>query len=434
MTAFAIRDIQPNPFRHIAHYPIKAEKIDALRESLRTTGYWGNIVARKHDGKVEIAYGHHRLVALKKEYGADEKVDLIIRDLSDEAMLQIMARENMEEWGTCASVEHETIRAVVEAYAEGKVELEAPATKARESEVRHAPSFVPGGDVLPPGGAHIYTATTIARFIGWVKPSGEAQAKVHDALAALQFIEEGILKESDFDGLTTKQAQAVVEQARKERTRQDAAARLHQKQADEAAWTANEAKARRDRADQERKRQEALAATESNRAAKREAESRARRAEEDREKAEAVRERETRRQKIKEADAREATAKGRKGATAVGRAVSKSIKAGDIGYKGAAEVAASVAGRKDSAPPDIEDFAQKLARDLNGILDPDRDPKAMRLAQLVTFRKDLSEAKRIDLVRTLEIVLHRVEVAIGALRGEAKALKALASGKAREAA
>ncbi len=48
------------------------------------------------NGCVEIAYGHHRLVALLEEYGLDKKVDLLIRDLNDEAMLKIMARGNMQ--------------------------------------------------------------------------------------------------------------------------------------------------------------------------------------------------------------------------------------------------------------------------------------------------------------------------------------------------
>ena len=34
---------------------------------------------------------------------------LIVRDLDDTAMLQIMARENLEEWGISAEVEHETV-------------------------------------------------------------------------------------------------------------------------------------------------------------------------------------------------------------------------------------------------------------------------------------------------------------------------------------
>src|SRR6266853_986608 len=121
MALYAIKDIKPNPFRHISRYPIRREKVAALRESLRKTGFWDNVVARANNGKVEIAYGHHRLVALKEEFGANHKVNLIIRDLDDEHMIQIMARENMEEWGTSASVEQETIRAVVEAYAEGLI-------------------------------------------------------------------------------------------------------------------------------------------------------------------------------------------------------------------------------------------------------------------------------------------------------------------------
>src|SRR5262249_32037185 len=93
-----IKDIRPNPFRHTERYPIKPEKVAALRESLRATGYWGNIEARLIDGHPEIAYGHHRLAALTAEYGPEHRVDLIIRDLSDEAMLKRMARENMDEY------------------------------------------------------------------------------------------------------------------------------------------------------------------------------------------------------------------------------------------------------------------------------------------------------------------------------------------------
>src|SRR5262245_24310269 len=104
MTDFKLKDIKPNPFRHIERYPIKPEKVAALRESLRTTGYWGNIVARLMNGTAEIAYGHHRLNAMREEYAKepDKEISLLIQDLDDEAMLQIMARENMEEWGTSA--------------------------------------------------------------------------------------------------------------------------------------------------------------------------------------------------------------------------------------------------------------------------------------------------------------------------------------------
>src|SRR5205085_8309072 len=116
----------------------------ALRESMRTTDFWDNIVARARNGKAEIAYGHHRLAALKEEYGPNHKVNLIVRDLDDEHMIQIMARENMEEWGTSASVEQETIRAVVEAFAEGLIELPPVSKDIQKSNIRYAPSFTPG--------------------------------------------------------------------------------------------------------------------------------------------------------------------------------------------------------------------------------------------------------------------------------------------------
>ena len=93
---FRIQDINTNPYRDCDRFPLDEEKVKALRESLRSTGYWGNLVSREKDGKPELAFGHHRLEALKQEYGADYEVDLIIQDYNDEKMLLVMARENQE--------------------------------------------------------------------------------------------------------------------------------------------------------------------------------------------------------------------------------------------------------------------------------------------------------------------------------------------------
>jgi hypothetical protein len=419
MTAFAIKNVQPNPFRHVAHYPIKPDKVSALRESLRTTGYWGNIVARQRDGKAEIAYGHHRLVALKEEFGANQTIDLIIRDLTDEAMLQIMARENMEEWDTCASVEHETIRAVVEAYAEGKIALEKPGAEARH--LRYAPSFMT--EFAPPPGAvrMPYTIQSVAKFIGWLQPSGEPQRKVSDSLSALQFIEEGILKESDFDDLTTKQAQAVVEQARRKREDQERLARLAKQQAEQAAAKAIEAKERRDKADAERKRQEAIAATEQDRAAKREAQERAKQADRDQRNAEEERKLAARRQAFAETEAKKRKATGRRDATAVGRAVSKSIRKGEIGYREAASVAAAAVEKRTKPLPDIEKFASQVATKIHAILNPDvnkTDDLLAKLRALIDHRAALEAETLTNLVVTVELLANRAICIAALLRGD----------------
>lgn len=48
---------------------------------------------------------------------------LIIRDLSDEDMLRIMAQENAEEWRNSAEATIESVRAAVFAYAGGIINL-----------------------------------------------------------------------------------------------------------------------------------------------------------------------------------------------------------------------------------------------------------------------------------------------------------------------
>src|SRR5262249_811063 len=90
---FLLKNIRSNPFRDLAKFPIQREKIAALRESIRATGYWGNISARRVDGGAEIAFGHHRIEALRQEFGAEHEVDLIIEEIPDERILAMLARE-----------------------------------------------------------------------------------------------------------------------------------------------------------------------------------------------------------------------------------------------------------------------------------------------------------------------------------------------------
>lgn len=412
MALYAIKDIKPNPFRHIERYPIHRDKVAKLRESLRQTGFWDNVVARSHDGKAEIAYGHHRLVALKEEYGPNHRVDLIIRNLSDEKMIQIMAQENMQEWESDAAVIHETVRAVVEAFGKGLIKLR-PAEEGeqhvRKDQLRYAPSFIPGS--VPDGVLMPYTAQSVGEFLGWVKASGVRDDRVSMSLAALQFIEEGLLKESDFDGLTMGQAEAVITEARKARTRREAAARVHQMQAEQAAREAEAAARRREEAERERRRLEAEAAVARaarDAEARRKAEAEAKRLAEERQRAEEARRQAIKRQEAEKQKAQKIVEEGRRQATAVGRAISKGIKAGEsTSARTAAIIAAKVDKKAEQPPPRIEEFAKRLATDLNGILDPDRDQRVMRLKDLIKFQEHLDDYARADLARTLENLANR---------------------------
>lgn len=340
MTTFALKDIKANPFRNIARYPIRRDKIEALRESIKKTGFWDNIVARNTGTNVEIAYGHHRLTALQEVYGSHHTIELIIRDLSNETMIQIMAQENMQEWGTNVSVEHETVRVVVVAYGNGKIKLPAPKGKTKDECIRYAPSFKVGSS--PSVGDHPYTDQTLAEFLGWLQPDGKAQEKVRDALGALEFIEMGLLKESIFEGLSKMQAREVILQTRKE-------------------LKYRELKAEEQRREAERMKQQP---------------------------------------KIPEREQKEI----RESATRVAQILSKGFKNGDFGYKQGREEVTKIRyanmPEKKKPTPDIYAFEQKLAKDINDILN-DGDSLLERLNELLKYKDDLNDVVKADLVNTL---------------------------------
>lgn len=105
-----INQLKPNPFRNIEKYPVDRMKVDALKASISETTFWDNIVARQKNGFYEIAYGHHRLIALQ-ELKIDE-IDIPIKDIDNATMIRIMANENMEYWKYDLAVRVETVRAV----------------------------------------------------------------------------------------------------------------------------------------------------------------------------------------------------------------------------------------------------------------------------------------------------------------------------------
>lgn len=208
---FRVADIRPNPFRDLERCPLQEGKVAALVESIRTTGFWDNIEARPgRDNKPEIAYGHHRVEALRRLRGEDAKIALTIKDLDDAMMLKKMAHENMQEWASCATAEHETVRGVVVAYADGRILLPHVWDKTAMKRVRFAPSFILGGDDPNVRLDHRrYTSTTIAAFLGW------HEEKVRLVLQALELMELRILEPSMFEGLGPTQARILVQKVRK---------------------------------------------------------------------------------------------------------------------------------------------------------------------------------------------------------------------------
>jgi len=93
-----VRSLKPNPHRMMATYPISQKKVDALKRSIEEVGLWEGIIAREKGAGYQIAFGHHRVEALKQI--KMKEVNVIVRDLNDEEMLKFMGRENLEDYNT----------------------------------------------------------------------------------------------------------------------------------------------------------------------------------------------------------------------------------------------------------------------------------------------------------------------------------------------
>lgn len=208
-----ISDLLPNPYRHLEHYKINEEKVSELVNSFKVSGYWPIIIARKNaDGRYETAYGEHRKAAFRRLYGDNAEIEIIVRPLSEELMLKMMANENSDTWASSFINEMEAVKSAVEGFAAGKFTLPTVPDQ-RGVKLLYAPSFA-GKTLSRDRAGKPYTAQTVAKFLGWTKPSGEAQEKVYGALHALGLLERGIVEIDQLVGLNLDKAQALLRETK----------------------------------------------------------------------------------------------------------------------------------------------------------------------------------------------------------------------------
>lgn len=170
----AIRDLEPNPYRHIDKYQIVEEKVERLIASYGESGFWdGSIQVRPHPtkaGKFQLAFGHHRKEAAKR--AGLKELGVVVAARDNATMLRMMASENAEEFKHSPLVAQETVGAVVEAYGAGEIDLEAVHPETPKGTVK----------VLQPG--KTYTLQTVAHFLGWVTRDGMASRNCRIAFDA----------------------------------------------------------------------------------------------------------------------------------------------------------------------------------------------------------------------------------------------------------
>lgn len=189
ITEFELSAIVENPYRALSTYPTIEKKVDALKRSFQDVGVWEGIIGRPHPdsaGACQIAFGHHRLEAAKR-LGL-KTLPVIVRDLSDEQMLQFMGRENGEDYATQFLIMLNTWDGATKYFS-------ATAEKS-------------------------YKPVDIARVLGWIAvgdekshPFGKLSDTARACSAAHSLINGGYLSRDDLQGLSVKAAKEIVERA-----------------------------------------------------------------------------------------------------------------------------------------------------------------------------------------------------------------------------
>jgi len=129
---------------------------------------------------MRIAYGHHRLAAIREVFKATDFVDIPVKELDDATMIKIMANENMETWTALPRVIDETVRVTKQFLEEHPEEVK---------------KVTPTG--ATPG---IIGGVTICKFLGWDKD------RVRYSLERLKMINDDTIDKEVIDSFPTERA------------------------------------------------------------------------------------------------------------------------------------------------------------------------------------------------------------------------------------
>ena len=166
-----------------------------------------NLLARAVGDELQLAYGHHRLVALK-QLGVEE-IDIPVKDIDDATMLRIMANENMAEWKPAPGVVIETVKAAkdfIEAELAKYGTWEEFRAAKNSSPILDAITTEPSFRSIKGQGAGRYT---IQSFLGW-----KSATKIEDTLKVIKEEEDAERKKAD--------AYEAAQRAREEKERRQA--------------------------------------------------------------------------------------------------------------------------------------------------------------------------------------------------------------------
>ena len=108
-----LAQLKANPLRDFTVDPIDPARVELLKASMDAHGFWGGIVCRQlADGSLEIAAGHHRVLAAL-DAGVTEAEVFVRRDVDDAEMIHLYATENATQRGNTSTATAGTVAAAI---------------------------------------------------------------------------------------------------------------------------------------------------------------------------------------------------------------------------------------------------------------------------------------------------------------------------------
>lgn len=129
-------DIAPNPKRSLTKNPYREDSINQLVSQIKQNGLNLKFLCRRKDGRLELAFGHHRLEAAKRLWGEDHELEVSVGDLTDAEMIQQMAGDNDPAYNCTMQVMDDMVRAARE-HLEKHPEEQKKALTSEDTEDKH---------------------------------------------------------------------------------------------------------------------------------------------------------------------------------------------------------------------------------------------------------------------------------------------------------
>ena len=92
----ALSELKPNPFKvGINSGKLNEESIAKIRSNIKELGLMGSLPVVKRGESYHLVAGHHRVEALKREFGKNFQIEVVVHNYNDDQLLRGMVIENL---------------------------------------------------------------------------------------------------------------------------------------------------------------------------------------------------------------------------------------------------------------------------------------------------------------------------------------------------